>query len=165
MFLTLVVGLTPRRWRRSGPPRRANCARVFEVELLRAPAVVADCLMLFRRSSSRSARGVSQIFDSLSQNVGGKFGAILTTAVDLTLLAGGLSCVRSCVFRLLRCRVDKDCRGELGGDRGIWRSSVDMKSEGRSRGDRRVEVRIDRMRGTQSCVVRVGDEALLTANH
>lgn len=113
--------LTPRRWRRSGPPRLANRARDIGVTLTGAAEVAAGTRPPFRRSFSRKARGVSQTFDRLSQKFGGKFDAARTAEVDLILFARGLSCVGSFVLsRLLFCKLCTDSCAELEEQGGIW---------------------------------------------
>lgn len=58
--------------------------------------------LLFRRSSSLRARGVSQTFDRLSQNSVGKFEGRRRPPLDLACLAGGSSCGGSPLRRLFR---------------------------------------------------------------
>lgn len=78
--------------------------------------------MSFRLSFSRSARGVSQTFDRLSQNWGGKFEVMRAAEIDLILLVGGLLCAALYVFRRLRFpTLDTDCCLEIGEGEAIWR--------------------------------------------
>lgn len=80
---SLFGRLTPRRWRRSGPPRLAKRSR--SVGCTAGTGGFGAGRALFRRSSSRKARYVAETLDRLSQNSGGKLGL----AEVLALLWGG----------------------------------------------------------------------------
>lgn len=83
----------PRKWQRSGPPRVANRARLVVLSSAEVGGLATE-LKLFRRSSSRSARGVSQNLDRLSQNDGVKLDG-LRTALDLVFVADEPCCLWS----------------------------------------------------------------------
>lgn len=85
--------------------------------------------MLFRRSNSRRARGVSQTLDRLSQNAGEKLEALRNPPVDLVLFAGGMSCKLSCARCLFCDRAMDRYWEEMKGDRrGGTRSSITAAS-------------------------------------
>lgn len=110
----------PRKWQRSGPPRLANRARFVGVAVIRAADIAVRGCASFRRSSSRKARGVSQTFDRLSQNFGGKLETLPTTELDLILFAGRLPCIESYVLGLFRfCMLNTGSFSEMGEGKDI----------------------------------------------